>query len=469
MIYARGAWSSRAPRSRRRSWLAICFVLLALLPNLTGIQATHHNPPTWLGSELDTRLIHAGLVRAPHFQDTLRWWIGPWVAGNYVPFYRPLTSDVFWLEWKCFGDQEWLYIFPTIASHALACVLLTWLVYRLAGIYGIARPGVAALTAAWLFTGLSGPMLNRTGVADMVMRLWKNQPDSLAAACCFAALLCYLKAQEGSRSSLYRAVFLYLAACSFKEIAIPLPVVCLCLEWQSARLRPSPGGRRRIFTLLSAALIFLVMRRLALAGAIGYTYGQNGAWVLRTVLELLGPFYPLALGEWLGNAIALWIGWMVWLVARLKRVRGPEAEAVEQAGSLWRRWLPIPAGLVTLIGIGIMGTASMRPEERGSWQEWLHPTGIVSGWMMAFQPVILATVVTSLLLMAAIALLLPKFRAALFLGFCWGAAFLAPLVLSGGPVHRYYLPQVGFILIYAFGAAVGWEKLSEPRFSRLDD
>ena len=81
----------------------------------------------------------------------------------------------------------------------------------------------------------------------------------------------------------------------------------------------------------------------------------------------------------------------------LKRVRGQEAEAVEQTGSLWRQWLPILAGVVTLIGIEIMGTASLSPAERGGWQEWLYPTGIVTGWMMAFQPVILETVVTSLL------------------------------------------------------------------------
>ena len=138
----------------------------------------------------------------------------------------------------------------------MACVLLTWLVYRLAGVYGIARPGVAALTAAWLFTGLFGPILNRDGVADAVMLLWKNQPDSLAAACCFAALLCYLRAQEGDRFFLRWAVCLYLVACAFKEIAIPLPVVCLCLEWRPARPRPSPGGGRRILALLDAGADF---------------------------------------------------------------------------------------------------------------------------------------------------------------------------------------------------------------------
>jgi hypothetical protein len=42
--------------------------------------------------------------------------------------------------------------------------------------------------------------------------------------------------------------------------------------------------------------------------------------------------------------------------------------------------------------------------------------------------------------------------AALFLTVAWTWAFLLPLVLSPGPLHRYYLSQAGYILCYALAA-----------------
>ena len=64
------------------------FVVAALWPDVRGWLATRHEAPSWTRGDLDTAYIHAGLVAAPRFADTLRWWTGPWVMGQGVPFYE---------------------------------------------------------------------------------------------------------------------------------------------------------------------------------------------------------------------------------------------------------------------------------------------------------------------------------------------------------------------------------------------
>ena len=187
--------------------------------------------PSWEATDLDTALIHHGLAAAPGFLDTFRWWVGPW-AGT-VPFYRPLASYLFWVEWRLFGDREWLYGFPTGAAHVAATVLFAVLAYRLAQRWKVSWPAVVGLLAGCGFTGVG--IFYREAVVDHVLRYWKNQPDSWAAICCFAALLVYLQARERGTAIPWAAALWYLAACCFKEAAVPLPLAALMLEFGAAK------------------------------------------------------------------------------------------------------------------------------------------------------------------------------------------------------------------------------------------
>src|SRR5262249_45043011 len=99
---------------------AVCFALLSVLPYVGAWLQSRYRVRSWTW-DLDVMLLRGGLFKARHFRDTLSWWTGTWVGQ--VPFYRPLTSYLFWAEWKAFGDEEWLYVLPDFAAHITATIL----------------------------------------------------------------------------------------------------------------------------------------------------------------------------------------------------------------------------------------------------------------------------------------------------------------------------------------------------------
>src|SRR5205823_920387 len=139
--------------------------------------------------------------------------------------------------------------------------------------FRIRSPAVAAVVGACVFTGLVSPILYRAAVVEPVALQWKNQPDSFAACFGFLSLLCYLWARAERRGALGAAVVAYLAACGFKEIAVPLPLICAALE-MGAPIRTRRGAGWRVGAMVGAGAAFLAARYLAIHG-MGYTYGLN--------------------------------------------------------------------------------------------------------------------------------------------------------------------------------------------------
>jgi hypothetical protein len=448
-----------APAGRRLPPLAATLLVAALLagwqilPNAPDWFQPPGAPPSWT-SDLDTALIHDGLLQAPRFGDTFRWWTGPWVGE--VPFYRPLTSYVFWAEWRAFGDRESLYGIPTAAAHVLAALLFTALVYALARRLRLRWPALAGIAGALGFLGYGSSYRQITTAA--VWLRWKNQPDALAAAACFAALLFYLRAQEGSRRSLPAAAVAYLAGCSFKEIAVPLPFLCLLLEAPAWRPRPSPPALRRLLVLGAAALAFLAARAAALRGP-GYTYGSNTVWLSRTLLHLLGPFAEVVVErQWLGTAVGLWTFLLgcAWIAYRRRSTRLAPARAPRAAG----RALFV-AALLLAAGCSLMGAVCVQQAEGYPPEEPV--TRLVAGALLCLQPMPLATASGTLTFLLAIAVLAPRHRHVLWLSLAWTVAFLSPLVLSPGPSHRYYLSQSGYVLLYALALGVAVTRWTRGR------
>ena len=272
--------------------------------------------PTWFKGDLDTGLIHFGLTQAPHFRDTLRWLVGPWVG--VVPFYRPLTSYVFWIEWKLFGDHEWLYLIPSVGAHVLATCAFVLLVVHLARRWGTRFPLLTGILAAAIFTRVLCPEVHAS--TWMVAVHWKNQPDSLATVFCGLSLCAYLAAQERRSRIPWIALPLYLAACGFKEIAVPLPAICLVLEGRRLWGTERAAAIQRLVTLGLGGLAFLAVRRWAIGG-IGYVYGTNHAWLSRTLVNGLGPFGELAVAITSGPLVALWIAAVTAVAIRAFRQR----------------------------------------------------------------------------------------------------------------------------------------------------
>ncbi|HTE20069.1 MAG TPA: hypothetical protein VK689_17020, partial [Armatimonadota bacterium] len=429
--------------------------LWSLLPTLRWLPSTSGNPPSWTGAmqDLDTSLIHAGLRQAPRFADTLRWWTGPWVMPG-IPFYRPLTSILFWLEWKAFGDREWLYGYPTLAAHAAAALLFTLLAYRLANRLEFRLPQSVGLAAAWTYLGFASPVSSREGVVNISL-VWKNQPDLFAAACCFAALICYLRAQEGKQGALAAAGGWYLAGCCFKEIAVPLPLVCMALEVPAFRSDELRNAIRRCAIILALCAGFLLWRYLAIRG-IGYVYGSNDGWLQRTLLELLGPFGVSLMGGWVGNALGVWIyglGWIAW------RVRG--GNLASNAVQAPRRMLLFITclTLIGLAGCSVLGMTVSHSAGLLEWHELASPFSWAVGLWGCLDPVVVMMTANTLAFLLSVAILWQRARAVLWLALAWSLAFLAPLIASPGPSHRYYLTQCGYLLLYALAAGAWLELL----------
>lgn len=378
-------------------------------------------PPSWLGGELDTHLIIEGVDRARTLADTLAWWTGAW-AGQ-VPFYRPLTSLLFWLERRAFGDREWLYLFPTVALHVAATVAFALLAWRLARRWDARHAGCAGLVAAWGFSDWLWPDSGRA--AHLVWGHWKNQPDSAAAALGCLALLLYAGEVGADRRLPVRSAAAYLGACLFKESALPLVLLTPFLEVP----RFARSARVRLTCIIGTCLLFVVWRHVCLGGP-GYVYGSNRAAEERTLTHLLGPFAPLMLGFWLPAALAAVI-----------------AAALAMAG----RRGAVPAALVAVIGAVAAVTADTWLRTGSGPLLWLPAVGVAR---MA-DPVVLLPTGLGLAWLLAAASLWRRRKEALGLCLGWSAVLILPLVFSPGPLHRYYLSQGGEILLYALGLAAG--------------
>lgn len=400
------------------------------------------SPPSWTTGEIDTGLIHGGLVAAPGFQETLRWWTGPWVGQ--VPFYRPLTSYLFWFEWKAFGDTEYLYLIPAIVAHVLACALFGILAFRLAERYRVDAPVTAGVVGA---LGFSGVFASQRLVVDLaVANAWKNQPDAWAAICSTAALLFCLRARQRTRWDLPIAVGFYLAACGFKEIALPLPLVCIALEMDSIRDRGARPALMRLVPMFGAAGVFVALRFLAIGG-LGYTYGSNRAWFMRTLEEAFGPFgTPLVIGHWLGPALATWMYLVALGYWRLRsRIRVGANRRRSQIA------LTVGTLAVALVGASLLGRAYLHrvgyvPGGGGPTDDW------AAGLLLVVGSETLRSTLPCLLALAAATTLVIRCPPALGVAIVWTWAFLLPLVFSPGPLHRYYLSQAGYILCYSLAA-----------------
>lgn len=422
--------------------LSLLLTVPVLLKVLPAWLARYGQRPSWEGKDLDTGLIHDGLLQAPHFVDTLQWWVGRW-AGE-VPFYRPLTSYVFWIEWKLFGDHEWWYGVPTFAAHVFATVLAAALAYRLAERWRVAWPALAAVGTAAIFTGLTRDY--RLFVVENIITHWKNQPDSLAACFCFLAVLAYLRAQSRDRTCAGATIGYYLAACCFKEVAVPLPVVCAVLE--VAELRAG-GWRRpvaRAGLLAGSGLLFLAFRSWAIEG-VGYTYGSNTRWLDRTLLELLGPVSVAVPG-------GFWVGPVVGVYACLV------ALLWWRARSLWstkRRGGITSAALALLLlaaGAAAAGILFERLDDPKNWQAPSWDLQCARALLMPLENLLyLPSALGVIYMVVAAAVLWRRSRMALWFAPVWTLAFLAPLTMSPGPIHRYYLPQFGYALFDALGCA----------------
>ncbi len=231
---------------------------------------------TWQ-RDCDRALIHQGLIEHPRFVDTLEWWIATWVGE--VPFWRPLSSLVFWVEWKVFGwgfQDAWTLIHFLL--HLVACSLFYLLVvkYTRSPLVGLAAIFLTVSNPPRIGNYLWSP--DRPAAVAQTLWSWKNTPDTLMACMVFWGLLVVDRRP-------WLALVLMAAAAATKETGFAgLAVLAGYFAW------------RRRKELLVAAVGVLVAEfavRFQAVG-VGYVMGTNVHMLARAARALI-PAQVMAL------------------------------------------------------------------------------------------------------------------------------------------------------------------------------
>ena len=471
-------------------WL-ILPILLVLLLNLWKtfplwklINREWNTPPhpTWVvppgktiteaQADPDTILIHGGLLKAPRFQDTFRWWTGTW-AGQ-VPFYRPLPSLLFWCEWKLYGDHENRYaIFPLLfyllALIAFLCLSATLFVY-----VRLSSPALATLICGLIFTDGLGMFPLRDSANGMVMGAWKNQPDSLCALFFFLSFTAYLrllllseafakdgqetqtKTAEGNSPSLpplfrklarpsllWSALALYLASCASKEAGIVLPLLLIVLEAPALLSRQRERVRAaltRLAPFLIALPIFLLYRAWCLGTMVGFQYGSNGSWGWRVLSSAFGPVSAFAVNrQWATVALS-----GVLTVIFLKAPALLKNRNVKTKRPLWHSLTLLGTVIAGLIAVNL---PSFDPEQSLNER-------IVTALLLYFIGGNLQNAFIGAMFMVGAITGGKRCPPLALFGYGWVLLELALLSLSPGPPHRYYLLEGGYALWIGGGLAL---------------
>ncbi|MBW2671805.1 MAG: hypothetical protein JRD89_00135 [Deltaproteobacteria bacterium] len=225
--------------------------------------------------DCDLVLIHKGLVEHPRFRDTLQWWTGTWVGQ--VPFWRPLTSLLFWLEWKLFGwefQDAWMLVHGLL--HLATCAALFVFADTFTG-----SATIAALSVA--FFSLPGPLLPYGlrlwhSRAFWALWSWKDQPDLLLGLLTIGS--CALALRRRTVSALALAT----SAAMTKETGfVTLPLAGAFLQLAGRAIGPALGA--------FATVILLAIAKLKATG-LGFILGANIHWPARLLLTIGG--LPLA-------------------------------------------------------------------------------------------------------------------------------------------------------------------------------
>ncbi|MDQ3812407.1 MAG: hypothetical protein M3347_00480 [Armatimonadota bacterium] len=297
---------------RRRTTLAL---LLVLGCGWWGLPPLHNLRLLVVQQQGDIRGDHDNLYfvqawdKAPHLRDTWRWWIGPW-GQKHRPFYRPLSSLLFWLEYQAFGLHG-LYQFTLVLFLChLATLLLAWRFLNdlLGELSGTLAACLWAVHAAGFYI---------LSIALYALDNWKDNVESwhaLAYVGCLWSFLRFLRSGQGDgqRRWWFGALALFLVALCIKEMAYTAPLLLLLLAWHEKQLSRQGRAVLPFFGIAGAMFIF---RWWALGGW-GYRIGANRQWLFRFLSDLGGaPITPILHGNLLCGAM-LCAGAALWLLLR---------------------------------------------------------------------------------------------------------------------------------------------------------
>jgi hypothetical protein len=204
--------------------------------------------------------------------------------------------------------------------------------------------------------------------------------------------------------------------------------------------------------------------RFAAIRGLGYTYGSNRAWLMRTVGEAFGPFGgPIMTHHWLGPAIAFWLFGLGCLGAYGWRYNG----RLGRGDVVARRFrLVLLLALVAVAGVGALGAlyfTTLAPHLGTTSEGNLWAAGLI----VAADGTAFRYAIAGVFGLSAFVTLVRHRPWVLLLATAWTYAFLLPLVVSPGPSHRYYLSQGGYALAYSLAAGLWAAALLDALPERL--
>ena len=399
--------------------------------------------------DIDTMLIHGGVVAAPSLRDTLRWWHGTW-AGQ-VPFFRPLSSYAFWLDWKLFGSREPRYLLLSIVLHLIAVWQFVRLSFTLFHFFRVPKPGFTALLSGLFFVDGLYSLSVRQETNTAVFAHWKNLPESLVTMFFCLSLNAYVKRilnqeTDSSHVAMKKPPLMamlhggaplvwYLACCGSKEAGILMPLILIPLELPYLMHPGEQRGRaiRRLAPLLLALPLFVIVRRAFLGTATGFVYGSNGSWVGRMTDNLVGAAgHDVRTGRTVPLFLGLSLTAAIYLFALALQSQKPEREKCLIKSAAIAVVLPLALSMFvnTSVSPGLRPAVFiMQAVDSGTGAE---VTGI------------------AVMLVGLISLFLYRPLLGLF-GYTWVAFTLVLLALTPSSIHREYLVDGGFAIMISAG------------------
>ena len=281
--------------------MVVVFISIIAVAYMALIPYIDH-PSRDLSKNIDWSYLNRGLDRIHGFRDTLSWWTGPWCGE--VPFWRPLTSYVFWGERLLWPKELML---PRQVIHLILHLVFVGMAGYL--VWKLTRRRWLVLMSVWLFAGFRPFFVTEFFGYNPALRDLlgnpKNVMDPLAGIAMMASLLLLLKGRWPASLG-FAAV-----SVGFKEIGFmtwPMALlIVLWMRWSMTRPLPSSTINRSSAIALAkedqpSPIQFGWLPVSAWAGGFvilavvhyfgvgfGYRMGTNAAWLSRAELYFGGP------------------------------------------------------------------------------------------------------------------------------------------------------------------------------------